>query len=112
VDHFPFMQWLRMAGPPALARGLLRRSRRRRGFDGVEAQAQARLVPVGAGAMDDARFGGFVQRGTEQAKGRGGVLLFARAEEIGVFPFQGVEAGFDSLVLQMLARAVSHAAPG
>ena len=73
----------------------------------VEPQAQARLVPIGAGAMHDPGLGRLVQRGTEQPQGVGGVLFFARAQKLGVFAFQGVEAGFDALVLQMLARAAS-----
>ena len=82
------------------------------GLGGVEAQAEAGFFAVGHGAVDHAGFDGLVKGGTEEAQGGGGFVLFPGAEQFGESPLQIVQAGFDAVILQLLARAVAHAASG
>jgi hypothetical protein len=62
--------------------------------------------------MNDPAFCGLVQRGRQQLQRLGGIVFLARSQKFVVIPLQSVKAGFNALVLQILAGAVPHPAFG
>ena len=77
-----------------------------------EPHRKTRFLPIGRGFVDGARFGGFVERGTDIAQRLCRVILLARADERKVVLLQGMKPRFDAAVLESLARVAAHAAFG
>jgi hypothetical protein len=81
-------------------------------FDCVQSHAEARFLAISSGFVNDADFDCFVERGGDGAQCGGGIFLFSASERGDVFFLKAAEAGLDAGVVQVLPRAVAHAAFG
>ena len=58
--------------------------------------------------MDRARFGGFIERGTDALQRFGRIVFLAGAHESQIASLQRVQAGFDAAIIRLFAGAVAH----
>jgi len=82
------------------------------GLADVQTQSEAGLLSIGRGAVDDAGFCGFIERGTKASQGSDGVLFFSGVEQVGVFLFESMQPGLDAVIAQAFGCAVAHSTPG
>src|SRR2546421_309294 len=76
------------------------------------AQGQARLFPVGCGAMNDARLSCLIKSGADSRQDFGGFLLLARLQQAQITFFECVQSRFGTAVFSLFAGAIAHPAFG
>ena len=81
-------------------------------FDLVQLNRQARFLPARSALVNDAFFGGLVERGRDIFQSFGSIVLFSGSDQREIFFLERVEAGFDAAVLRVLAGTAPHAAFG
>ena len=64
-----------------------------------QSEGETRLFAVRRRTMDDAGFGGFVERRRDALQSFGSFLFLAGPEKLQVGAFKGVKAGFDAAVV-------------
>ena len=75
-----------------------------------QSEGETRFLTVRGRAMDDAGFGGFVERRRDALQSFGSFLFLTSPKKLQVRAFKGMKAGFDAVVVQLFARAVAHPA--
>jgi len=81
-------------------------------FCAGKSQSEAGFLTVSCCAVDDAGFGRLVKRRRNVAQGLGSFILVAGTQQPQVAPFERVQAGLDTAVMQAFSGAVAHAAFG